>query len=58
VLIEGRLSLREDDKETFVEPGGFAFLPAGKVQRLACVSKTRCSFYVYWDGSPKSHAVK
>jgi len=58
VLIEGRLSLREESGEEFLEPGGFAWLPAGKVQRLACISKSRCSFYVYWDGSPKSHAVK
>ena len=58
VLIEGRLSFVEADGEKLLEPGGYAFLPAGKVQRLACVSKTRCSFYVYWDGSPKSHAVK
>jgi quercetin dioxygenase-like cupin family protein len=56
VLIEGRLSVGADDGESFLEPGGYAFLPAGKVQRLACVSKTRCSFYVYWDGNPRSHA--
>jgi glyoxylate utilization-related uncharacterized protein len=55
VLMEGRLSLGGDEGESFLEPGGYAFLPARKVQRLACVSKTRCSFYVYWDGSPKSH---
>jgi hypothetical protein len=50
VLIEGRMSLRQGDRpETFVEPGGYAFLPAKEVQRTTCVSKTRCSFYVYWD---------
>jgi quercetin dioxygenase-like cupin family protein len=58
VLIEGRLSLREDDGEKFLEPGGFALLAAGKVQRMACVSKSRCSFYVYWDGNPKSHSAQ
>jgi len=51
VLIEGRISLRQGNgAETFLEPGGYAFLPAKEVQRTACVSKTRCSFYVYWDG--------
>ena len=51
VLIEGRMSLRQGSgAETFLEPGGYAFLPAKEVQRTACVSKTRCTFYVYWDG--------
>jgi quercetin dioxygenase-like cupin family protein len=58
VLVEGRLLLRDDDGEEFLEPGGYAFLPAGKVQRMSCVSKSRCGFYVYWDGSPRSHAAK
>ncbi len=22
---------------------------------MSCVSKTRCAFYVYWDGNPTSH---
>jgi glyoxylate utilization-related uncharacterized protein len=52
ILIEGRLSL---GKEKFLEPGGFAYLPAKEVQTLACVSETRCSFYVYWDGNSASH---
>jgi quercetin dioxygenase-like cupin family protein len=58
VLLEGRLLLRHDDKEKLLEPGGFAFLPAREVQRMACVSKARCAFYVYWDGKLDNHAVK
>ena len=56
LLIEGRLSLRHGDQaEAFLDPGGFAYLPAREMQRLACVSETRCTFYVYWDGDPASH---
>jgi quercetin dioxygenase-like cupin family protein len=56
VLIEGRMSLRQGDgPETFLEPGGYAFLPAKEVQRTACVSKTRCAFYVYWDAKLDFH---
>jgi mannose-6-phosphate isomerase-like protein (cupin superfamily) len=50
IVIEGRMSLRDGDKETFLDPGGYAYLPAKEVQRMSCVSKTRCAFYVYWDG--------
>ena len=57
IVLEGRLSLRQGDAEKFLDPGGFAYLPAREVQRLSCVSKTRCTFYVYWDGNPRSHAA-
>ena len=53
LLIEGRLSI--GDK--FLDPGGYAFLPAKEVQRMACASKTRCRFYVSWDGNPRSRAA-
>ena len=49
ILLEGRMSMRYGDKDEFLEPGGYAYLPAKEVQRLACVSRTRCTFYVYWD---------
>jgi quercetin dioxygenase-like cupin family protein len=55
ILLEGRMSLRHADTERFLEPGGYAFLPAKEVQRLACVSKTRCMFYVSWDGKLDFH---
>src|SRR5690242_5532814 len=43
VLLEGRLSMQKSQVQTYLEAGGFAFLPAKEVQRLACVSDTRCS---------------
>jgi quercetin dioxygenase-like cupin family protein len=56
ILIEGRMSLRQGNgPETFLESGGYAFLPAKEVQRSACISKTRCTFYVYWDGKLDFH---
>jgi quercetin dioxygenase-like cupin family protein len=55
VLIEGRLALRQGTQDRFLDPGGFAFLPAREVQRLSCVSKSRCSFYVSWDGKLDNH---
>ena len=58
ILLEGRLSLGSEKEEKFLEPGGFAYLPAREIQRLACVSNQRCLFYVLWDGNPASHAAK
>jgi quercetin dioxygenase-like cupin family protein len=58
IVLEGRLSVRRDDAVTALDPGGFAFLPAGQVQRLSCSSKTRCTFYLAWDGKPDSHPAK
>jgi len=50
ILFEGRLSINGK----MLEPGGVAYLPARELQTLVCVSKTRCSFYIQWDGDPKS----
>ena len=58
VLLEGKLSVQVGPLKTELEPGGFAFLPAKAVQKLACISSTRCAFYVYWDGKPDSHKTK
>lgn len=58
VLIEGRLMMEEKDSKKFLESGGYAYLPAHKVQRMTCVSETRCAFYVYWDGPLDSHPAK
>ena len=55
VLLEGKLSIQVGQVKTELEPAGLAFLPAKEVQRLACVSKTPCGFYVYWDGKLDSH---
>jgi quercetin dioxygenase-like cupin family protein len=55
VLIEGRIAIEDSAEKHFIEPGGYAYLPARQVQKLTCVSSTRCSFYVFWDGAPASH---
>ena len=57
ILLEGRLSPKQDGRERFLDPGGFAYLPAREVQRLSCVSQTRCTFYAYWDGKLDFHAA-
>jgi len=54
-VAEGQLTLTEDTGKMIIDVGGFAFLPAHEVQRIACTSSTRCSFYLSWDGNPKSH---
>jgi hypothetical protein len=43
IVAEGQLRLRQD---------------SGEVQRLSCSSKTRCTFYLSWDGKPESHPAK
>ena len=57
-VAEGELTLRQDGGETLLKPGGFAFLPARQIQRISCSSKTRCTFYLSWDGKPQSHPAK
>ena len=55
VLIEGRIAIEDSATKHFIEPGGYAYLPARQVQKMTCVSSTRCSFYVFWDAAPDSH---
>jgi quercetin dioxygenase-like cupin family protein len=57
-VAEGQLTLRQAGGDKLINAGGFAFLPAHEVQRLSCTSKTRCTFYLSWDGKPDSHAAK
>jgi quercetin dioxygenase-like cupin family protein len=57
-VAEGQLTLRQDTGDTPLNAGGFAFLPAHEIQRLSCSSKTRCTFYLSWDGKPGSHPAK
>jgi len=54
IVTEGTLSIGEKS----IGAGGYAFLPAKEVQRLSCTSKTKCVFYLAWDGNPKSHPAK
>ena len=59
VVLEGKLSIRVGTAaETSLEAGGFAFLPAKEVQRLACTPASRCTFYIYWDGKLDNHKVQ
>jgi quercetin dioxygenase-like cupin family protein len=57
-VAEGQLTLRRDSGDAPINAGGFAYLPAHEVQRLSCTSKTRCTFYLSWDGKPASHPAK
>lgn len=55
VLLQGRISMEQDGKQEFLEPGGYAYMPAKQVQRMKCVSDMRCAFYVFWDGPLDFH---
>jgi|SRR5215472_5223676 len=57
-VVEGQLTMRQDAGDTLLKSGGFAFLPAHQIQRLLCSSKTRCTFYLSWDGKPDSRPAK
>src|SRR5271155_4807909 len=48
IVLEGQLTLGQDQGHAILNTGGFAFLPAREVQRLSCSSKTRCTFYLAW----------
>jgi quercetin dioxygenase-like cupin family protein len=58
IVVEGQLTLRQDTGDALIDAGGYAFLPAREIQRLSCTSKTRCTFYLSWDGKPDSHPAK
>jgi quercetin dioxygenase-like cupin family protein len=58
IVLEGQMTLKQDQGDMVLNPGGYAYLPAKEVQRLSCSSATRCTFYLAWDGKPQSHAVK
>jgi quercetin dioxygenase-like cupin family protein len=58
VLISGKMSIQVGQNTKFLEPGGYAYLPAKEVQKMACVSNTQCEFYVYWDGKLDFHPAK
>ena len=55
VLIEGRIAIEDGPAKRFIEPGGYAYLPAHQVQKMTCASETRCSFYVFWDAPLDFH---
>jgi hypothetical protein len=49
-MIEGKLAIGQEPNVKIIEPGGYAFLPKREVQYMSCVSTTRCTFYLSWDG--------
>jgi quercetin dioxygenase-like cupin family protein len=55
VLLEGALSIQTGESNATLHPGGFAYLPAKEPQKMACVSSSRCAFYVSWDGKLDFH---
>jgi hypothetical protein len=55
VLIEGRMEIEQGGKQKVLEAGGFAFLPSREIQKMSCVSKTRCVLYMYWDAAFDIH---
>lgn len=58
VLIEGRIAIEDGAQKRYVEPGGYAYLPAHQIQKMTCASETRCSFYVFWDGALDFHPAE
>jgi quercetin dioxygenase-like cupin family protein len=58
IIVEGQLTFRQNNGDTLLNAGGYAFLPAHEVQRLSCSSASRCTFYLSWDGKPNSHPAK
>jgi quercetin dioxygenase-like cupin family protein len=58
IVLEGQLTIQQDEGDTVLNTGGYAYLPAKEVQKLSCSSTTRCTFYLGWDGSQRSYAAK
>lgn len=59
MVAEGKLSVRVGSgAETILGPGGYAYLPAKEVQRIACGAESRCTFYIHWDGKLDNHKVQ
>jgi hypothetical protein len=40
VLIEGRVSIEKGEANRFIEPGGYAYLPARQIQKMIFLSQT------------------
>ena len=52
MLMEGRAAIEVGDVKSSLDPGGFAFFPAGQTHKISCVSTTPCMWYLGWDGKP------
>ena len=59
ILLEGKVTVKVGDgTETTISPGGLMLAPAREPHHLTCVSDTRCTFYVAWDGKLDNHKVQ
>jgi len=58
VLIEGRVAVRIAGVEHQVAPGGVVIVPPKEAHQLSCVSETRCTFYLAWDGKLDTHKAE
>jgi quercetin dioxygenase-like cupin family protein len=58
VLIEGRVAVRIAGVDHSVTPGGVVIVPPKEAHQLACVSETRCTFYIAWDGKLDTHKAE
>jgi quercetin dioxygenase-like cupin family protein len=52
LLFEGRVVVETGGEKTTIDPGGFAYFPAGTVHSISCTSTTPCMWYLGWDGKP------
>jgi quercetin dioxygenase-like cupin family protein len=59
VLLEGRMSVKLGDAAPAeITPGGVIIVPPKQTHQLSCISTTRCTFYVAWDGKLDNHKVE
>ncbi len=58
LMVEGKLAIGKGADARKLDPGGYAFLPAKEVQNLSCVSASRCTFYILWDGKLDFHRAQ
>jgi mannose-6-phosphate isomerase-like protein (cupin superfamily) len=52
MLIESRAAIEVGDVMSTLDPGGFAYFPAGQTHKISCVSSTPCMWYLGWNGKP------
>ena len=55
VVIEGAMEVEVEGVRRQLGPGSYAYLPARKEQKETCISKTRCGFYLFFDGPLDFH---
>jgi quercetin dioxygenase-like cupin family protein len=58
VLVEGKITVKVGGVEKTVTPGGVVIVPPKEGHQLACVSESKCTFYIAWDGKLDTHKVE